>query len=164
MTVYKLNDKKFRIYLTYAEIKLGFGGRHNLINMDKLVKYKLNSLICNTLKDKKITNGKIYLLKNKGCIITIFTNCNYEKYLFEFKKSEDLIKTIIFIFKEHKNVKSDLYLLDKKYNLIIKDSKPPVLKNYKTNKILISKTEEYGKPLILNNAIYRFGKAFINNF
>lgn len=166
MTIYKLSPNKFKIFFSKTEIKYGFGGYENLIFMQDITKKKIKSLLVNIIKphfDNMIVKGKIAFLKN-GCLMTIDITSQKKEAVYLFQNSDCLIGNISYLYPFFKFEKSDLYLFEKKYYLFLQREFLP-LKKYKTkNKILTSKAKEYGKPLVLNNAIYRFGKAFIKDF
>ncbi len=166
MTIYRLSPNKFKIFLTKTEILYGFGGYDSLIFMRNKTKEKIKSLVLNILKppfNNMMIKGKIIVLKS-GCFINIdIINSNNESvYLFE--NCDRLIKNISYLYPFFKFEKSDLYLYKNKYYLSISREFLPFKKYKIKNKILIESAKEYGKPLVLNNAIYRFGKAFIKDF
>ena len=88
--------------------------------------------------------------------------------LFTFNNSEDLTHGIIFLYKKKPYIKSTLYKTQLEYQLILTaDERWPTVKqlsefaSYKTkNYIKIAVVKEHFKPLILNNAVKIFGKAF----
>ena len=162
MTVYKIDSTHVKIILTELEVNLGFGGIEKLLLMRKKTKEKLKSLIFNTvnLPEKNIKiNGKIAILKDKGCVLRVQFLSKKDFFIYCFENSESLINTVVSVFKEYKHQKSDLYLLDNGYRLITY-KKLPELEPLQ-RQIDFEYTNEYGKPLIKNNAIYQFGKAFI---
>jgi len=177
MTVYKINRNKLRIYLTDTEVKKGFGGYKSLIEMSKSTKHRLNALLCNIVKAHfeevnaiKI-NGKISFFQNSGCYIMLdfITENQNKKTVFKFADGESLINAILSVFKRERAIKSDLYLMKDGYRLIA-ESCESIFKNknikysVSQNPIDIAYTKEYGKPLIINDAIYLFGKAFFKDF
>ena len=92
-----------------------------------------------------------------------------QKYAFYFPDSESLTKAVLFLIKIPKTeiCKSSLYSLKNKYVLITDDlcsSLIDALNEFcfkKTNNVItIEHIKEYGKPLITNNAIIRYGVAF----
>ncbi len=89
--------------------------------------------------------------------------------LFTFNNSEALTEGIIFLYKKKPLIKSSLYKNNIDYQLILTaDDRWPTVKqlsefaSYKTkNYIQIASTKEHCKPLILNNAVKVYGKAFL---
>ena len=89
--------------------------------------------------------------------------------LFTFKNSDALTDGIIFLYRKKSLIKSSLYVNNSTYLLILTaDDHWPTIKqlsefaNSKTkNYIQIAITREHFKPLILNNAVKIFGKAFL---
>lgn len=166
MTIYKLSPTKFKIFFSKTEIKYGFGGYENLIFMHDITKEKIKSLLINILKppfNDALIKGKIVILKT-GCVMTLDIKSKSKESVYLFQNCDCLIRNISYLYPFFKSEKSDLYLFEKEYYLFLKREFLP-LKKYKIkNKILASKAKEYGKPLVLNDAIYRFGKAFIKDF
>ena len=89
--------------------------------------------------------------------------------LFAFNNSEALTDGIIFLYKKKPLIKSSLYKNSIGYQLILTaDDRWPTIRelsefaNYKTkNYIQIASIKEHHKPLILNNAVKVYGKAFL---
>lgn len=89
--------------------------------------------------------------------------------LFVFNNSDDLTNGVMFLFHKKPFIKSSLYKTDNDYRLIITaDDRWPMVKRLsefskiKTkNFIHIAVTREHAKPLILNNAVKIYGKAFL---
>ena len=89
--------------------------------------------------------------------------------LFTFFDSETLTEGIIFLYKKKPFIKSSLYKNDFGYQLILTaDDRWPTIKQllefacYKTkNYIKIEIIKEHSKPLIINNAVKIYGKAFL---
>ena len=164
MTVYKLSDNSIKIFLTKTEIIYGFGGYENLIFMKNDTKEKLKALIMNTvsptIKNMSL-KGKISFLK-EGCIISFDAIKRKNEFSYLFKNAESLISSMLFLYKAFKFVKSDLYLFERKYYLFSEISLP--VNSEILDEIEIEKAKEYGKVLALNDAICRFGKAFIKDF
>lgn len=95
-----------------------------------------------------------------------------EEILFVFKNSEDLTDGIIFLFNKKPLITSSLYKTANDYRLIINaDERWPTMKRlsefskFKTKSYIhIAVTREHAKPLILNNAVKIYGKAFLKRF
>lgn len=92
-----------------------------------------------------------------------------KKTAFFFPESESLTKAILFLMKtpECKQCCSSLYKINGKYVLLTEKpsfSATNVLNEFclkkSNNPILLEHVKEYGKPLIINNAIMRYGVAF----
>ena len=89
--------------------------------------------------------------------------------LFHFNNSEALTEGIIFLYKKKPLIKSSLYKAGSSYQLILTaDDRWPSIKqlsefaSYKTkNYIKIAVIREHYKPLILNNAVKIYGRAFL---
>ncbi len=89
--------------------------------------------------------------------------------LFVFKNSEDLTDGILFLFKKKPLIISSLYKTANDYRLIITaDDRWPLTKRlsefcrFKTCCFIhIAVTREHAKPLILNQAVKIYGKAFL---
>lgn len=162
MTVYRLAENRLKIALTNTEIALGFGGLNELISMNESVRLRLKLLITNIASSFTSSGDKVKVKltinADKGCYIELYF---VKPYLYHFSTSEGLIKSVIKIFPSCKNIKSDLFLMDNGYRLLCANRLNGLFKNESQNNIHIAYTKEYGKPLILNNAIYRFGRAFI---
>ncbi len=92
--------------------------------------------------------------------------------LFVFKNSEDLTDGIMFLFNKKPLIKSSLYKTAVDFRLIITaDSRWPTVKTlsefakYKTESFIhIAVTREHAKPLILEDAVKTYGKAFLKRF
>ncbi len=88
--------------------------------------------------------------------------------LFVFDNSEALTDGILFLYNKKPLIKSSLYKTTTDYRLILTaDYRWPTIKqllefaSYKTkNYIQIASVKEHFKPLILNNAVKVYGKAF----
>lgn len=161
MTVYRLSENRLKIALTNTEIALGFGSLRELVSMSESVKLRLKLLISNIAKSFSSPSEKIKarltINADKSCFIELYF---VKLYLYHFNTSEGLIKSVIKIFPFYKNTKSDLFLMDNGYRLLSASKLNDLSKYESQNSIHIAYTKEHGKPLILNNAIYRFGKAF----
>lgn len=89
--------------------------------------------------------------------------------LFTFKNSDDLTDGIIFLYRKKPLIKSSLYKGEVDYRLILTaDGNWPTIKqlaefasNKTKNYIQIAITREHFKPLIINNAVKIYGKAFL---
>ena len=89
--------------------------------------------------------------------------------LFAFNNSDTLTDGIIFLYQKKPFIKSSLYLNNKSYLLILTaDDRWPTIKqllefaSYKTkNYIQIESVKEHFRPLIINNAVKVYGKAFL---
>ncbi len=89
--------------------------------------------------------------------------------LFTFQNSDALTDGIIFLYRKKPFIKSSLYINNSNYLLILTaDDRWPIIRqlsefaSFKTkNYIQIAIAREHLKPLILNNAVKIFGKAFL---
>ena len=89
--------------------------------------------------------------------------------LFTFNNSESLTDGILFLYRKKPLIKSSLYKSNISYHLILAadDNWPTICElsefaNFKTkNYIQIASVKEHHKPLILNNAVKIYGKAFL---
>lgn len=174
MTVYDINANQIRIYLTHTEVIACFGSYKRLSEMNEHIKdclYALiNSVVKSHIKAQKSykIKGRISVKENTGCNINIcfISEQSYMPTIYSFKNSENLICAVNMLFKKCNNAKSDLYRMPDSYRLIT-DCYENALNlnefdcNVFNSPIMLAHTKEYGKPLILNNAIYRLGKAFI---
>ncbi len=174
MTVYNISPNQIRISLTHTEVIACFGSYKNLAKMNDNIKNCLSALVYNVVKNHVKTQqnskikGTVYAKKNSGCKIKIcFADEQiHTPTIYCFKNSEDLICAANILFKSKYIIKSDLYKMSDSYRLIL-DHYANLLNlnefECKTfnSPIMLAHTKEYGKPLILNNAIYRLGKAFI---
>ncbi len=179
MTVYNENLDEIKIILTHTEVIACFGSYEKLTLMGDNIKTSL-SLLISEITRNKIKNpedyeikGKIIARKNFGCniVLKLYKTERLKNLptIFIFKHSEDLIFAVKTVFSFFKNVPSDLYLMPDGYRLVIKKSRFEIVPsefniNVKNSNIDLAFTEEYGKPLILNDAIYRLRKAFIKDF
>ncbi len=182
MTVSVVSAKKIKVTLTHTEVIACFGEYESLINLTPKTKIclilLLNDIISKHLPFLKANeiSAKISLIKNRGCIITLSaplykTECTEAECLFEFSNSDALTNGITELYKNKSNHKflSQLYETDKGYCLIVR-CKNPTEKLFLLHEFCpkisedardIEYVREYGKPLILNSAIKRYGKAFL---
>ncbi len=176
MTVYDINPNQIRISLTHTEVIACFGSYSKLAKMSDNIKASLSALVYNVAKAHIKTQqnykikGRIYAKENNGCKINIyFTVLHKQKsipIIYSFKNSENLICAVNMLYKSENSLRSDLYKMSDSYRLIIEHYENSLTLNEFDCKvfnspIMLAHTKEYGKPLILNNAIYRLGKAFI---
>ena len=100
---------------------------------------------------------------------TLQRKAEKNEILFVFQNSEALTDGISFLYKKKPLIKSSLYKNNIGYQLILTaDDRWPTIRelsefaNYKTkNYIRIASIKEHHKPLILNNAVKIYGKAFL---
>ncbi|MBR4116948.1 MAG: adaptor protein MecA [Clostridia bacterium] len=94
------------------------------------------------------------------------------EFLFVFSDCDSLTSGMLFLYRLKKAFKSELYKNDNEYRLIISSNsfKPYffTLCEYcmrsSRNIFEIELTKEYGKPLILGNAVKVYGKYFSKDF
>ncbi len=99
-------------------------------------------------------------------------NKDQREYLFIFGDCESLTSGILFLYRLKQSFKSELYKSGDEYRLIISSNsfKPCffTLKEYcersSRNIFEIELTKEYGKPLILQNAVKVYGRYFAKDF
>lgn len=178
MTVYNTNIDEIKIILTHTEVIACFGSYEKLTLMGDNIKSSLSLLVSEVtksriknIKDYEI-KGQIVARKNYGCRIilklTKITEHIPTHDIYSFKNSENLIAAIKTVFL-NTDAKSDLYLMPDGYRLIINDCNnlmPPFESGIETTNspIALAFTKEYGKPLILKNALFKLKKAFIKGF
>lgn len=178
MTVYNESHDEIKIILTHTEVIACFGSYEKLTLMSDNIKTSLTLLISEVTKDL-IKNpkdyeikGQIVARKNFGCRILLKLSkpqkTAFSPIIYIFSDSESLIYAIKTAFAKTK-AQSDLYLMDSGYRLTVKNCRPKIFPQEfgfksQSGEIALAYTEEYGKPLILNDAIYRLQKTFIKDF
>lgn len=176
MTVYKPSRDEIKIILTHTEVIACFGSYEKLTLMGENIKASLSALISEVTKDE-IKNPKDYEIKgqitakkNFGCRIILklykFTKKEVSHTIYSFSKSEHLIFAVKTAFARAESAQSDLYLMPDGYRLVVKNCEYKILPEEfgfkaETGEIALAHTEEYGKLLILNNAISCLKKAFL---
>lgn len=181
MTVTQINENQLKITLSNTEVLGCFGEYEKLNRMSDSIKASLSALLREILTDYGFTRkhcrliAKLKIQKPIGCEITVsalqkghFTNT---KMLFEFDNLEELTIGILHLYKSNNHMpQSSLYKFDNRYRLIIKSRENSkafftineFCQTKSVSPITIAYTEEYGTPLIENNAIEIYGKAFIS--
>ena len=181
MTVTKTAQNRIKILLTDTEVITCFGDYDALYQMTPKAKLSLQLLLNDIIANSNIPkndckiSAKLHLKRGEGCEIILsvmvaerllpFTEC-----IFEFSDSESLTLGIKTLYKNNRtfNMQSHLYETEKGYGLII-NCKNPKERLFLLNEFCtktsdkteeIEYTKEYGKPLILNCAIEKYGKAF----
>lgn len=181
MHISKLDNKKVKITLTNTEVLCCFSSYEKLMKMDESTKIIIKALlreITESRFENKWTDISVNIRAkvNQGCImiITPTKEINSDKtYILEFLKSENLIKSALFLARQN-NIKigeNSLYKMDNSYRLITESEQPQndfYIMNEFCDKIYSDKinqqfTYEYGKPLIENNAIKTIYNAFIGS-
>lgn len=181
MTVSELGENKIRVSLTDTEVLCCFGNYERLFQMTDAIKSAFNALLIDIIKKHSSVLGKgrvivqIKAQKSLGCEIILTCAIPKRKLLkkeilLEFSDSESLIHFILYLYrkKRYYRLLSSVYKLKNSYFLIIS--------HRNCNELLYSAKEfcrkiteggnkaefikEYGKPIILNNAIEEFGKYF----
>ena len=183
MTVSIIAKNKLRILLTHTEVIACFGEYEKLFGMTSGVKTALNFLINDIISQKRIfgenskISAKLTVRRNFGCEIILtellpkITDTEESGCLFEFEDSDALTRGIAELYKNKSNFgfKSHLYKTESGYRLLVSCKKPKerlFLLNefcFKISENLrdIEYTKEYGKPLILNCAIEKYGEIFL---
>lgn len=180
MTVYEIGKTMLKITLTDTEVISCFGAYEKLYTMSYGIQLAINLLLRdiisehkNFFENSKITAG-IKAVKNCGCEITLYCrkslrNSPKKEYIFCFDDSESLTQAILTLLNRNntRNLESSLYKMPDCYCLIItsRDANNIFIINEFCNKKSNPKfyaeyVKEYGKPLIINNAINRYGVAF----
>ena len=178
LTVYNTNLDEIKIILTHTEVIAYFDSYEKLTLMGDNIKKSLSLLVgevaksrVENIKDYEI-KGQIVARKNYGCRIILklikITEHIPTPYIYIFKNSESLIRAIETVF-FNTDANSDLYLMTNGYRLIINNCNnliPPFELGIETTSspIALAFTKEYGKPLILKNALLKLKKAFIKDF
>lgn len=181
MNINTINKNKIKISLTDEEVSSIFGGYDKLDYKDPDSKFKLDMLLNNIIRDKDFSLDSERLLieviqELSGCsiVLTKIYEKNAKRYkklvlkgrIAHFDTVEDMIEGIIALYNSNLNIKkSDLYLLDKKYRLIIYTATPSehlgeYCKNITNKQIYLNYTEEYGTPLCIGDAVNILGKTF----
>lgn len=181
MTVSKVAQNKIKIFLTHTEVITCFGEYEKLLGLSPKVKTSLNLLLSDILSKHPLFNGnkkisaKIKLCKDFGCEIILTALLPKRKIpnsecVFVFQDSDALTSGIWELYKNKTNHRylSHLYKTDNGYSLIINSQNPKehlfFLNEFcfkiESNSEYIAYTKEYGKPLILNCAIEKYGKIF----
>lgn len=181
MTVSVLAQNKIKILLTHTEVITCFGKYDTLYSLTPKVKTSLNMLLSDIITTHSLFNrnckisAKIKVRKNLGCEILLVALLPKRKTpdnecIFEFSDTEALTAGITELYKNKRNLRflSHLYKTEQGYSLIVNCKNPKerlFLLNEFCFKISDSKnaveyTKEYGKPLILNCAIERYGEFF----
>lgn len=182
MTVSLITKNKLKIALTHTEVLACFGEYEQLFSMTPRVKTALNLLLSDIIASKRVfsdnckISAKLEVKRNFGCEITLTALSSQRKApekecIFEFSDSEALTHGITELYKNKSNLrfKSHLYKTESGYRLIASCKNPKeslFLLNEFCFKISdnlkdIEYTKEYGKPLILNCAIEKYGRIFL---
>ncbi|MBP3705710.1 MAG: adaptor protein MecA [Clostridia bacterium] len=181
MDINAINKNKIKISLTDEEISSLFGGYDNLDYNNPYSKHMLDMLLNTAIKNKSFSLDSERLLievkqEFSGCSIILtkiyatapkrYKRMSISYNVASFKTSEDMIKCILALYNSNLNIKkSDLYLIDSEYNLILYSFVPNTFleeycKNISSNKTPLGYIEEYGTPLCLGDAVNRLGKIF----
>lgn len=181
MTVSVITQNKIRILLTHTEVITCFGEYSTLYSLGPKVKSSLNLLLNDIITTHSLFNknckisAKIKVKENFGCEILLVALLPKRKTpdnecVFEFSDSEALTAGITELYKNVRNFRflSHLYKTEKGYSLIVNCQNPKeqlfVLHEFcfeiNDSQNAVEYTKEYGKPLILNCAIERYGKFF----
>lgn len=143
--------------------------------MDDAVKYRLTALISDIvaenslfLKERHIM-AEIRLKKEGGCVIVLTPEKKEKDYLFEFVDSESLIlaATKLYKIRHTAELESSIYKMPDSYRLEIKGAKSNMdkllLEFYSRECIFQFESEytyEHGKPIVIGDAVEKFGAAF----
>ncbi len=182
MTVSVLAQNKIKIILTHTEVISCFGEYSKLCSLTPLVKTSLTMLFSDIIASSNVfpenckISAKIKVKESVGCEITLTAfspgrKAVAEEWVFLFPDSESLTKALIELYKAKSNLRfqSHLYKNDSSYCLFLR-CKNAKERFFWLNEFCFGKTndaitaahiKEYGKPLILNCAIEKYGKAFL---
>ena len=179
MTVLEI-DNKIIIKLTHIEALTLFGNYRELSLENSRARLVLYSLIKDVVgikegsKDNGTISVKISIKKEIGCEITLSEQKNkrkkYNEYIFSFYDIDFLTRAMEYLykFKGSDLLESHLYKLKNEYRLILKTEnnqnlKYPLIefgKNLSKSPFQIEYTTEYGKPIILENAVFKYKNYF----
>ncbi len=181
MTVFETGENQLRIKLSNTEVIACFGSYEKLRQMSRTIKTALNALLQDIINDYPALRGKskikasMTLTKNSGCEITLSAagpkrHIGLQEYLFEFPNSESLTEAILMLYRQRltRHLKSSLYKMPACWRLLI-ESKVERLVHLRLKEFCrydsgalyeIEHTREHGKPLIINNAIEKYGASF----
>lgn len=177
MTVSDIQGNKIKISLTDVEVLSCFGSYERLFSMTKAIKSAVQSLLEDIIAQKGYADCEKMLVeikakKNCGCIITVslLSGNTQKSYIFEFADSESLTRAVVILYKDRRTrrLESRLYKMPQGFRLIIfsREYKPVFFllnefcRRQNSCPIELAYTEEYGKPLISENAIEIYGSAF----
>ena len=180
MTVLKLSHNRLKIIISNTEVLCCFGSYESLGKMTDSIKSALSALLSDIIAENRAVfkNGritaKIRLIKNYGCEIILIPDLqrgrsSEKEYIFEFADSESLILAVLLLYRNRATVglQSSLYKMPDGYRLIIRRAKSNlsiVLKEFYSRECSFEYEAEYtyehGKPLIVGNAVKKFGAAF----
>lgn len=179
MTVHEIGKSILKITITDTEVISYFGAYEKLYTMSSNVQYTINLLLRDIIAEHREffqntdIKGGIKAVKKCGCEITLYRrplrDIAEKEYVFLFNSSESLTKAILVLYssKQTANIKSSLYKMPDSYCLIIKSRYAERI--FIMNEFACKKADslffndyvkEYGKPLIINNAVSRYGSAF----
>lgn len=181
MTILPIAEDKIKITLTHTEVIACFGEYEQLVALTPKVKLSLNLLLNEAIVDKKLfsdnckISAQIRVIKSVGCEILLTAiklkkKKLYQNCLFKFSDSDNLTKGILRLYKntDLPIFDSELYKYNEEYHLIISGE------NLKENLFFLNEyssfiseevtdieyTREYAKPIIMSNAIKKYGCAF----
>lgn len=182
MTVSIVAQNKIKITLTHTEVITCFGEYEKLCSLSPKVKASLNMLLSDIITTNSLfhksckISAKIKVRKSFGCEIILTAllpkrTSPEKECIFEFSDSEALTAGIFELYKNKSTLRlrSHLYKTDNSYQLMVSCSNPKerlfLLHEFcfkiSDSFLDIEYTKEYGKPLILNCAIEKYGKAFL---
>lgn len=184
MDINTINKNKIKISLTDEEVSSIFGGYDKIDYKNPDSKSRLDTFLNSIIiSENFILDSKSLVVEIKqetsGCTITLTKvydksggsrkRLKLKGRVAIFENSNDMLEGLLSLYKSGISVKrSDLYLLDNKYRLIIYSAvTDELLSEYFINitnrKSTIGYTEEYGTPLCLGNAVNKLGKTFSQN-
>jgi len=188
MTVSKISKNKIKIALSDSEVLSYFGSYEKIASMSKGIRLTISSLLQDSLRDYGFTSGDDKFLielnaqENSGCeiLITIITKkelvkrTSSEIYMLEFSDTESMTGGVMYLYRnrKYKHIPSSLYKMTNTYRLIVtiagKKDFPFAINEFclrqSDSPFETAYTEEYGKVLIPENAVEKFGDAFSKSF
>lgn len=181
MTVSQISENQIKVILTNTEVLGCFGAYERLYTMSDSIKSALNALVREIIADYGFIHknckvlARIKARKHIGCEITLSAvkrrSQQYETPLtFEFGGCEELTQGILRLYsiRENRRLKSSLYRLNDNFRLIIIANKTlehffmmnEFCRRISDCEAVAEYTKEYGKLIIENNAIEKYGSAF----
>lgn len=180
MTVSKLSRNRLKVTISNTEVLCCFGSYERLESMTDGIRSALSALLRDIISENRqilhegrIT-ARIKLKRNHGCEIILIPAAakrygDLKEYVFEFADSESLTCAILRLYRSRSTARleSSLYKMPDSYRLIVKSRKQDlsyILREYYSRECSFvyeaEYTYEHGKPLIVGNAVKRYGAAF----
>lgn len=189
MNIDTAHSGKIIIKLTDSEVMLFFGGYSKISTSNANFKAIINKIIMKAIRTNpdfiksKDLIIEVHSKELQGCEIHITRPCennisvknNSNGFIFCFANSDDMIKAVcrLYINFKTRNLYSSVYKYESIYILILKtirlNNVDRIISEYSCANISYSQTaeaciDEYGIPLVKDNAIKRIGKPFFKAF